>query len=71
MCKTKNDMFGMDCPICQDGYMGYTAEPNPQAHGTDAEGNKVTHIWVCDTCPAVLLEWYTHDDSKKLHETLK
>lgn len=56
----------MKCPICECGNMEYRSVPNPKANNLE----KVTHIWVCDECPNVMIEWYDHSDTEALAKGL-
>ena len=59
----------MECPLCGDGEMEYQPLDNPRSSTTYMD-KRVTHAWICDTCPAVLMEWYGSDDDKVLSERL-
>lgn len=56
------EMDYMKCQLCESGDMEYRSIPNPKAMNEE----KVTHIWVCNQCPNVMLEWYDHSDSEAL-----
>lgn len=59
----------MECPLCRDGEMEHEPVENPRAMGEFHE-KRVTHVYICDTCPAVMMEYHTDTDSQKLHDHL-
>lgn len=62
--------FPMPCPLCKEGEMEYEPLKNPKAMSTFRD-EPVTHVYVCDTCPAVLMEWYDTPDTHAITERLK
>jgi uncharacterized protein YlaI len=66
----ENEIEPLICPICEHGEMEYEALDNPQALSTDQYGNRKTHIWICNECPGVLMEWYTSADTKAITKRL-
>jgi hypothetical protein len=58
------------CPLCGDGEMEYEALDNPKAMST-YYNKPATHMWVCDQCPGILIEWHDSEDTKAIAERLK
>jgi hypothetical protein len=58
------------CPLCGDGEMEYEAIDNPKAMST-YYNKPATHMWVCDQCPGILIEWHDSEDTKAVAERLK
>lgn len=58
------------CPLCGDGEMEYEALDNPKAMST-YYNKPATHMWVCDQCPGILIEWHDSEDTKAVAERLK
>ncbi|QIW88603.1 hypothetical protein P59_234 [Bacillus phage P59] len=58
------------CPLCGDGEMEYEALDNPKAMST-YYNKPTTHMWVCDQCPGILMEWHDTEDTKAVAERLK
>lgn len=52
----------MNCPICEVGEMKYRSLPNMKAFNEE----ELTHVWVCDECPNVMMEWYDRSDSEAM-----
>lgn len=63
---TSNNDLNVDCPICGDGTMEYRKIENQLGTGLDEKGEPATHIWICNTCPGILMEWYDHSDTLAL-----
>lgn len=57
--------FGIACPVCGDGHMNYDPQPNT------ASTYKLTHLYICDTCPMVMMEWYDKSDSDTVAHGMK
>ena len=53
------------CPLCEHGHLEHDALDSTP-NGRD---NK-THIWICDHCPAVLLEFWENSDADAMHKRL-
>jgi hypothetical protein len=59
----------LECPLCGDGEMEYEAIDNPRAMTTHYN-KPATHMWVCDQCPGILMEWHDKEDTKAVAERL-
>jgi hypothetical protein len=59
----------LECPLCGDGEMEYEAIDNPRAM-TTYYNKPATHMWVCDQCPGILMEWHDKEDTKAVAERL-
>jgi len=57
------------CPLCGDGEMEYEPMPNPKGMST-YYNEPASHAWICDSCPAVLVEWHDHTDDEALSNRL-
>lgn len=55
------------CPLCTEGEMELKELPNEKSPGRE---NK-TYIWICDTCPGVLLEWWDNTDTEAFTNHMK
>ncbi|MDK2600554.1 hypothetical protein QO179_23965 [Bacillus stercoris] len=49
----------MKCPLCEHGDLILKVLKSEN----EAMKN-VSHLWVCDECPGVLLEWWDDPDTK-------
>lgn len=56
--KSAEQMPNLQCPLCETDSLEYRL----------IEGR--THAWVCGECPAVLMEFYTDDNSMDVHNSL-
>ena len=50
----------MICPMCESGILEHRAVENPKS----VLGDGHTHMYVCDTCPAIMVEWYDDSDTE-------
>lgn len=62
--------YTISCPLCEVGILEYEALDNPKAMGTDGKGSPKTHIWVCNECPGILMEWYNSRDTEAIAKRL-
>jgi hypothetical protein len=46
------------CPLCQEGRMFLTEMKSKN----QAMDNK-SYMWICETCPGILLEWWSPSDT--------
>jgi hypothetical protein len=51
-------MSQVQCPLCTEGRMFLT---ELKSNNTAME-NK-SYMWICETCPGILLEWWGHTDT--------
>lgn len=50
----------MTCPLCETGAMEPRAIDNDKA----LNGEKKTYMYVCESCPGILVEWYDDSDTE-------
>lgn len=58
----KTDYY-VHCPLCGDGRMEHH-QYNSKGNGREDK----SHLWVCDQCPGILVEWWDHHDSKAFNK---
>lgn len=58
------------CPLCKEGKMNYEPIDNPKGLSQDINGKPTTHVWICEDCPSVVMEWYDSTDTDVFYEKM-
>lgn len=56
----------VSCPLC-DATM-YLTEMESEANYNNS---KASYMWVCQDCPGILLEWYSHHDTDAFRDYME
>lgn len=62
------NIYSLPCPLC-DGEMEYEPIDNPKGSSTYND-KTASHVYICDSCPGVLMEWHDHEDDKAVSNRL-